>query len=97
MDVLWDFMWISIVFRTSRESGAKERETHFGRVLRDLDIELICDHSPQAKGRVERTNGTLQDRLIKEMRLRRISNIEDANLFLPKFMEEYNRKFGKVP
>jgi hypothetical protein len=84
------------IFRTSREnSGIKERETHFGRVLRELDIELICAHSPQAKGRVERANGTLQDRLIKEMRLQKISTIEEANRYLPLFIEEYNQKFGK--
>ena len=84
------------IFRTSREkSGAKESETHFGRVLRELDIELICAHSPQAKGRVERANGVLQDRLIKEMRLQKINTIEVANRFLPKFIEKYNQKFGK--
>ena len=86
------------IFRTSREnSGAKESETHFGRVLRELDIELICAHSPQAKGRVERANGVLQDRLIKEMRMRKISTIEEANQYLPTFIEEYNQKFGKEP
>ena len=86
------------IFRTSREeSSAKEKETHFGRVLRELDIELICAHSPQAKGRVERANGILQDRLIKEMRLLKINNIEEANRFLPKFIKEYNEKFGKLP
>jgi hypothetical protein len=86
------------IFRTSRElSGAKESETHFGRVLRELDIELICAHSPQAKGRVERANGVLQDRLIKEMRLRGISTIEEANEYFPAFMEAYNSKFGKEP
>jgi hypothetical protein len=84
------------IFRTSRENScAKETETHFGRVLRELDIELICAHSPQAKGRVERANGVLQDRLIKEMRIRGISTIEAANEFLPLFIEEYNEKFGK--
>lgn len=83
------------IFLVSREeSGA---ETHFARVLRELDIELICAHSPQAKGRVERANGTLQDRLIKEMRLRKISTIEQVNKFLPTFIEEYNQKFGKEP
>jgi hypothetical protein len=84
------------IFRTSREnSGMIERETHFGRVLRDLDIELICAHSPQAKGLVERTNGILQDRLIKEMRLRGICTLGEANQFLPEFIAAYNRKFGK--
>lgn len=86
------------IFRTSRENScAKETETHFGRVLRELEIELICAHSPQAKGRVERANGVLQDRLIKEMRIRGISTIEAANKFLPVFIEEYNKKFGKEP
>lgn len=84
------------IFRTSREnSGAMETETHFGRVLRDLDIELICAHSPQAKGRVERANGTLQDRLIKEMRLRGICTLDKANQFLPEYIAGYNQKFGK--
>lgn len=86
------------IFRTSREnSAAKENETHFGRVLRELDIELICANSPQAKGRVERANGTLQDRLIKEMRLHKINTIEKANAFLPTFIESYNKKFGRSP
>lgn len=86
------------IFRTSRNnSEVKENETHFGRILRELEIELICAHSPQAKGRVERANGTLQDRLIKEMRLRGISTIDEANKYLPTFIEEYNCKFGKEP
>jgi transposase len=86
------------IFRVSREThGNTEKETHFARVLRDLDIELICAHSPQAKGRVERANGTLEDRLIKEMRLRGISNIEEGNEFLPEFIKDYNQRFGKVP
>lgn len=83
------------IFRVAREdSGARESETHFGRVLRELDIELICAHSPQAKGRVERANGVLQDRLIKEMRLRGIDGIEEANQFLWEFIEDYNWRFG---
>jgi len=53
--------------------------TQFGRAMKELAIELICAHSPQAKGRVERANQTLQDRLVKELRLRGISNIEDAH------------------
>lgn len=86
------------IFRTSRDySEAKENETHFGRILRELEIELICAHSPQAKGRVERANGVLQDRLIKEMRLRGINTIDEGNKYLPIFMKEYNRKFGKEP
>ena len=86
------------IFRVSREeSGAKESETHFARVLRELEIELICAHSPQAKGRVERANGVLQDRLIKEMRLRKISTVEGANAYLPQFIKDYNGKFGVQP
>lgn len=86
------------IFRVTREhSGMKESETHFGRVLKELDIELICAHSPQAKGRVERANGVLQDRLIKEMRLKGINTIEEANQYLPRFIEEYNQKFGVKP
>jgi DNA-binding Lrp family transcriptional regulator len=86
------------IFRTSRDNNCvNERETHFGRVLRELDIELICAHSPQAKGRVERANATLQDRLIKEMRLGDISTLEDGNRFLPEFMADYNERFGQQP
>jgi hypothetical protein len=84
------------IFRTSRET-AKESETHFARVLRDLDIELICAHSPQAKGRIERANETLQDRLIKELRLLKISTMEEANNYLPIFFDMFNQKFGKEP
>lgn len=84
------------IFRTSRgNSCAQERETHFGRVLRELDIEQICANTPQAKGRVERVNGVLQDRLIKEMRIQKISTIEGANRFLPHFIEDYNERFRK--
>jgi hypothetical protein len=83
-------------FRVNRQEIAKgEGTTHFGKVLKDLGIELICAHSPQAKGRVERKNGVLQDRLIKEMRLRGISSLEEANAFLPQFLEELNDRFGK--
>jgi hypothetical protein len=84
------------IFVTSRET-VNEVATHFGRVLEDLDIELICAHSPQAKGRIERANGTLQDRLIKEMRLEGISSMEEANKYLPRFFEMFNQKFGKEP
>jgi len=53
--------------------------TQFGRAMKELSIELICAHSPQAKGRVERANQTLQDRLVKELRLRAVSSVEEAN------------------
>lgn len=75
----------------------KDTLTHFRRALNSLNIGLILAHSPQAKGRVERANQTLQDRLIKEMRLKRISSIEEANAYLPEFIEIYNNKFSKEP
>jgi len=71
--------------------------TQFHRALKELDIDLICANSPQAKGRIERANRTFQDRLIKEMRLNNISSIEEANAFLPSYIEDYNRRFAKVP
>jgi len=71
--------------------------TKFQKVLKVLDIELICAHSPQAKGRVERANGVLQDRLIKWLREEGISTIEEANESLEKFRIKYNKKFAKEP
>jgi hypothetical protein len=71
--------------------------TKFQRVLNSLDIELICAHSPQAKGRVERMNGVLQDRLIKELREKGISTVEKANKYLEDFRLEYNKKFAVNP
>src|SRR6476619_1240437 len=68
--------------------------TQFGRALKELAIELICAHSPQAKGRVERANQTLQDRLTKELRLRGISSLETANAYLPEFIAAYNARFA---
>lgn len=71
--------------------------TQFGRGMKELDIDLICAHSPQAKGRVERANQTLQDRLTKELRLRGISSMAEANAYLPEFMLEYNARFAVPP
>jgi transposase len=71
--------------------------TQFGRAMKELKIELICAHSPQAKGRVERANQTLQDRLTKELRLLGISSMAAANAYLPKFIKEYNARFGVTP
>lgn len=67
------------IFRVNNGGSTTTCVTQFGRVLSELGIELICANSPQAKGRVERANQTLQDRLIKEMRLEGISSIEAAN------------------
>lgn len=71
--------------------------TQFGRAMKELDIQLICANSPQAKGRVERANRTFQDRLIKEMRLEQINDYQQANEFLPTYIEMYNAKFGVLP
>ena len=71
--------------------------TQFGRAMQELDIQIICANSPQAKGRVERANQTLQDRLVKELRLRGIADMQTANAFLPEFREDYNRRFAVLP
>lgn len=71
--------------------------TQFGRALKELDIELICAHSPQAKGRVERANQTLQDRLTKELRLRGLSSLATANAYVPEFIRAYNARFAVAP
>ena len=71
--------------------------TQFGRALYELNIEGICANSSQAKGRVERAHLTLQDRLVKELRLRGISTLEAANAFMPPFIADYNQRFAKPP
>lgn len=71
--------------------------TQFGRAMKQLDIEIICANTPQAKGRVERANLTLQDRLVKEFREHNISDIEQANNFIPSYIQEYNQKFAVQP
>jgi len=87
----------SAIFRVNIEESNNIGRTQFERALKTLGIEMICAKSPQAKGRVERANGVLQDRLVKEMRLCGINNIEEANKFLPTFIEEYNKKFAVEP
>jgi len=79
------------------DAASGEQLTQFGRALKTLDIEHIKANSPQAKGRVERANLTLQDRLLKEMRLEGISNIEEGNAFLATYMEKHNQKFAVLP
>ena len=71
--------------------------TQFGRAMKELDIEIICANTPQAKGRVERVIEVLQDRLVKEMRLRGISNIEAANEYTLEYITEYNARFAVQP
>jgi hypothetical protein len=78
----------------AEQVAGKEPRTQFGRAMEALGVEVIMAHSPQAKGRVERRNGLLQDRLVKEMRLAGINDLEAANQFLlAKFLPALNRKF----
>ncbi|HJY87648.1 MAG TPA: hypothetical protein VKE24_12495 [Candidatus Acidoferrales bacterium] len=87
------------IFRAYHDgaTGRFKGVTQFGRALAELNIEIICANSPQAKGRVERMNSTLQDRLVKELRLRGISTMDVANAFAPAFMDDYNRRFARTP
>jgi transposase len=85
------------IFRINMPSEGAIQMSQFGRALHELDIELICANSPQAKGRVERANRTLQDRLIKELRLQGIAGIDAANAFLPAFIDDYNARFSIEP
>ncbi len=91
------------IFRTTRRAGRGEQlkgeraRSQFGRALKELGIEWIAAHSPQAKGRIERLFETLQDRLVKEMRLAGIDTIEAANRFLElHFIPEWERRFAVV-
>src|SRR5690606_26978979 len=82
-----------------QEARTGERPlTQMGRALEQLQVELVCAKSPQAKGRVERMNGTLQDRLVKELRLAGIDTIEAANEFLDQvFLPKHNQRFAVAP
>lgn len=71
--------------------------TQFGRAMKELGIELIFANSPQAKGRVERLNQTLQDRLVKELRLKNISSIDEANAFCEEFCKGFDLRFTEEP
>src|SRR5271156_1717916 len=84
------------IFRVSNENAVSGNGmTQFGRALSELNIEILCANTSQAKGRVERAHHTLQDRLVKELRLAGISSIDAANAFLPSFIAYYNGRFGK--
>jgi transposase len=77
--------------------AGKERQTQFGRAMAELGVELILANSPQAKGRVERMNGVLQDRLVKALRLAKINDLESANRFLDEtYLREFNRRFARA-
>jgi transposase len=87
------------IFRVNQERpmGLSSGLTQFGRAMQELDIQIICANTPQAKGRIERANQTLQDRLVKELRLRGISDPQAGNAYLPEFREDFNRRFAVVP
>jgi transposase len=87
------------IFRVNqpRPLGTTSGLTQFGRAMQELDVQIICANTPQAKGRIERANQTLQDRLVKELRLRGISDIDSANAYLPEFREDFNRRFAVQP
>lgn len=90
-------------YRSPAEPTVEEQLTgvapmsQFGRALRELGVELIPAHSPQAKGRIERLFHTLQDRLVKEMRVAGIATLAEANRFLPAWLAQYNRRFTVHP
>jgi len=84
------------IFRVNRVDHEGEL-TQFTRAIKTLDIEPIHANTPQAKGRVERANQTLQDRLVKELRLADISDMKAANAFLPSFIRDYNQRFAVPP
>lgn len=84
-------------YKINHKNAADNKDllTQFQRAMGELDIKTISAHSPQAKGRVERLFKTLQDRLVKELRLRKINNVKEANEFLQQeFIPEFNKKFG---
>jgi len=94
--------WYSDRDSVFRAESAKDREqsvpTQFSRALAELGIELILANSPQAKGRIERLWGTLQDRWVKELRLARVSTLEQANALVDeKLTREFNRRFKVKP
>jgi len=85
------------IFRINTKDVDPNAETQFSRAAREMGIECIHANSPQAKGRVERANQTLQDRLVKEMRLAGINNMAEANAWLPAYIADYNQRFSVVP
>jgi hypothetical protein len=80
----------------AQQLAGEKPQSQFERALAELGVELIHAHSPQAKGRVERLCKTLQDRLVKDLRLAGISTIEAANRFLETWLPRYNRRIGRL-
>jgi transposase len=85
------------IFRINAKEPAKASQSQFARALSELGIVGIQANSPQAKGRVERANQTLQDRLVKEMRLQGMDGQAQANAWLPTFIADFNRRFSVTP
>jgi hypothetical protein len=84
------------VASVAQQLAGQEPQTQFGRALATLAVKLILANSPQAKGRVERMNGVLQERLVKALRLAGISDLESANRFLADtFLPAFNRRFNR--
>jgi hypothetical protein len=86
------------IFRVAASEAKKTAGiTQFNRALSALNIDILRANTPQAKGRVERAHWTLQDRLVKELRLRGISTPEAGNTYLPEFLADYNERYARVP
>ena len=91
------------IFQSPKEPSVAEQlagkvaRSQFGRLVDDLGIRLIPAHSPQAKGRVERLFGTLQDRLVKALRRAKVSTLVEANQLLETFLPAFNARFGQPP
>jgi hypothetical protein len=90
-------------YKTTRQPDTEEllkgqrAHTQFERAAKELGVKIMHAHSPQAKGRIERTFGTLQDRLVKEMRLKGIRTKEEANQYLESYLPSFNRQFMRTP
>ena len=90
-------------YKTTRQPNLDEdlkgefAKTQFARLLKELDVKIIFARSPQAKGRIERSFETLQDRLVKELRLAGVSSLEQANAFLGSYLPKYNAQFAIKP
>jgi hypothetical protein len=87
----------SVFSCNSHSSTPGKGVTQYGRAMFELNIDTWCANSSQAKGRVERANLTLQDRLVKELRLKNIDTKEAANAYAPHFIADLNDRFAKVP
>ena len=86
------------IFRVNMPNAVSgDNLTQFGRAMHSLEIPILCANTPQAKGRVERVNETLQDRLVREMRLLGITTMQQGNAYLPEFILDFNARFAVQP